>query len=253
MKRRTWLFAIAPMLYCAAPAAAAGIDLGWNDCPSGGPYAIVERFACNTNLGVHTIIGEFVAPANVLAMSATEIVIDMQTSGVLLPPWWSLRATAPLGCRNTGLTQSGDFTGGPYACFDYWQGGASGGVSMDPPNGNRVRIKALEALPAGSPLITSIPEGTAVYVVKLNINNSRTVGPGACGGCTDEACIVLQSIRINQPVSPPTMGQSFYITSPATAQHVLWQGWSTTEPFQQCPTITPARTRTWGSLKALYR
>ena len=244
------------LFLCAVPAAAAGIDLGWNDCPAGATYALTETFACDTNVGIHTIVVSFVAPANVLAMNATEIVIDMQTSGALLAPWWSLRSGGPPGCRNLGLTHSADFLSGPFACFDYWQGGALGGVSMDAPFGlgvNRARIKALVGLPAGSPLITSVPEGTPVYAVKININNSRTVGPEACGGCSDEACIVLQSIRIDQPVDSPANGQFILVTNPGTAQHVIWQGWSTIDPNQQCPLVTPARVRTWGSLKALYR
>ena len=172
------------LFLCAAPAAAAGIDLGWNDCPAGATYALTETFACDTNVGIHTIVVSFVAPANVLAMSATEIVFDMQTSGALLAPWWSLRSSAPAGCRNLGLTHSADFLSGPFACFDYWQGGALGGVSMDPPIGNRARIRVLPALVAGSPLITSVAEGIEVYSFKLNINNSRTVGPSCASDST---------------------------------------------------------------------
>ena len=248
MKRSLYLLGVASLVFGAASASAAGINLGWNDCPGGAYYALAEMFACDTNEGVHTLVGSFVAPAGVLGMSGNEIVIDMQTSGAALAPWWSLRASAPAGCRPTALTQSGDFTAGPFTCFDYWQGGASGATSMDPPVANRARIKAIEALPAESPLITSIAEGTEVYSFMLRIENSQTVDPGSCGGCTDEACIVLTSIRIIQPVEIGPI-----INVEPNYPLVLWQGWSTTDPVYQCPWTVPARTQTWGSIKALYR
>ena len=84
MRRRTWLFALVPLVFCAAPACAQRINLGWNDCPSGASYALTERFACDTNAGVHTLVGSFVAPAGITAMSANEVVIDMVTASAAL-------------------------------------------------------------------------------------------------------------------------------------------------------------------------
>jgi hypothetical protein len=251
MKHRTLLFALAPLLSCAAPAAAAGINLGWNDCPSGFTYALTETFLCDTNSGTpHTLVGSFVAPAGVIAMSGNEIVIDMMTGGYPLADWWSLRATSSSGCRAGSMTYSLDFTGGPGTCSDYWQGGAYGGISMDPPSGNRARIKMIADLPAGDPLIRAIPEGTEVYSFKIIIDNAKTAGIGACGGCTDEACIVFTNLGIVQPVQ---MGPRIRMDYPSTSQHVLWQGWTNPDPQLQCPAVTPARTQTWGAIKALYR
>jgi hypothetical protein len=137
--------------------------------------------------------------------------------------------------------------------YDYWQAGAIGALawSVLPSATNRCRIKGVFALPAGDPRITSIPEGTHVYSFKANINHAKSTGLGACAGCTDEACIVLQSIRLNQPVA--SGGAFINLTNPATVQHVIWQAWSTNDPNSQCPLITPAKTRSWGSIKALYR
>ena len=92
-----------------------------------------------------------------------------------------------------------------------------------------------------------IPAGTEVYSFKAIIDDAKTTGLGACGGCTGGACIVLQSIRLLQPVG---VGD-FLLTNPAASQYVVWQGWS--DPRVQCPAVTPARTRTWGAIKAIYR
>ena len=248
MIRNLCLIAAAPFLLGAAPASAVGINLGWNDCPRGASYSLVERFACDANEGVHTLVGSFVPPADISAMSANEIVVDVETSGATLAPWWSLRATAPAGCRTASLTQTADFSAFS-ACTDYWQGGALGGVSSDSPVENRARIKVLEALPPGSPLIGSVTEGQEYYSFRVTINNAQTTGLGACGGCTDGACIVLSLIQLNQPVE---VGTPIVITNPAVAQFAIWQAWKPNDPRHKCPG-TPAKQPTWGAIKVLYR
>src|SRR5437762_12711158 len=98
--------------------------------------------------------------------------------------------------RPTSLTSSFDFTSDLFACYDYWSGGASGGLIEDLLGGNRARIRAVCAVP--SEYATPVEEGTEAYSFKININNSKTVGLGACAGCTDQACIVLSQIKIDQ-------------------------------------------------------
>jgi hypothetical protein len=249
MRPQVFLSAWATLTLGAATASAAGINLGWNDCPGGATYALTETFACNTNVGVHTMVGSFVAPAGVQMMSANEVVIDLKTGpGFALADWWKMGSGR---CRPTSLGSNFDFTGGPFSCHDYWQGGAIGAAQEDPPNGfdNRARIKMVFAVPAGDPRITSVAEGLHVYSFKLNINNSRTVGLGSCAGCNAEACIALQTIRLNQPVPFPRID----LTNPSTVAHVIWQAWTTVDPNHLCPSVTPVKSQTWGSIKALYR
>jgi hypothetical protein len=253
MNKKLLVFA-ALLALSAGSARAAGINLGWNDCPSGGAYTSSRTFACNSNTGaLNALIGSFVAPAGVVAMSANEVVMDVQTGGATLAPWWAMASGQ---CRAAASVAGNfDFTGGPFTCVDYWQAGAIGSLAwsqLPPPSAvNRCRIKGVFALPAGDARITSVAEGTEVYSYKCNINNAKSTGLGACAGCLDEACIVLNSIRINQPVS--SGGAAIFIPNPATSQHVIWQGWSTVDPNQQCPLVTPTKKQTWGSIKALYR
>lgn len=222
-----------------------GINLGWDDC-GGLPASLNKTSLCDSNLGTYTLVGSFVAPSGVTAASANEFIMDMQTSGSTLSPWWGLRTGL---CREGSITGNFDFTGGPFTCYDYWQGGGFGAVSMfDPPVGNRARIKGLVAIPAGSPLITSIPEGLEVYSFKAVINSAKSTGLGACAGCLDGACIVLTYFKINQPVGTP--GGSILVTTPASRNYVTWQSGTSVGP---CPEVTPTRNATWGSIKALYR
>jgi len=228
-----------------ALAGAGGLNLGWGDC-QGLPATLNRTFACNTNAGtINSLVGSYLAPSFVTAASANEIVVDIQSGGATLPAWWGMRASGT--CRTTAsLLINLDFTGGPFTCFDYWGGGASGGISEDPPVGNRARIKLLGALPAGSPSITGIAEGTETYSFKMNVNNAKTVGLCSCAGCLEGVCLVLNSIKINQAGG---VGDKF-VSAPATRNFATWQGGI---PSTDCYGATPAKNTTWGSVKALYR
>jgi len=227
-----------------AAAGAGGLNLGWDDC-EGLPPTLDRVILCNTNAGINTLVGSFVAPSFVTAMSANEIVMDIQTVGVSLTPWWGMRTGA---CRaSASLSGDFNFAGGPFTCYDYWQSGAIGALSQDAAVGNRARIKGVFALPAGDARITGIPEGTEVYSFKANINNAKSTGLGACAGCSLGACIVLNSIKLNQPVGTPGGGK--FVSAPASRNHATWQGGIGAD----CYAATPAKNTTWGSVKALYR
>jgi hypothetical protein len=229
--------------YDAAPAWG-GLNLGWGDC-GGLPASLNEAFACDTNVGIHTLVGSFVAPSRVTAMSANEIVMDVQSTGTSLVAWWGMRSGA---CRaGASLSANFNFTAGPFTCYDYWQAGAIGSISESVPLQNRARILGVFALPAGDPRITGILEGTEVYSFKANINNAKTTGLGACAGCLTGVCIVLNSIKLNQPAGNPNGGK--YIGSPANRAYVTWQGGASAN----CYAATPARNTTWGMIKARYR
>src|SRR5207244_4469573 len=135
--------------------------------------------------------------------------------------WWGMSSG---NCRSGSLDGNGDFTSGPFACFDYWQGGAVEEVQMFPEPGSGAQIRGVVALPAGDGRIRAVPEDAAVYSFKVLINNARTAGLGACKGCDVEACIVLTSVQVDQPPPLPT----FIITWPTWASHALWQGWHST-------------------------
>jgi hypothetical protein len=131
--------------------------------------------------------------------------------------------------------------------LDYWQGGAIGAISQDAPVGNRAKIKGVFALPAGDSRITGILEGTEVYSFKAVINNAKTTGLGACAGCLTGVCVVLQSIKLNQPVGTP--GGSKFVYNPASRSYATWQGGIGAD----CYAATPAKNVTWGKIKAQYR
>lgn len=228
----------------SAAASAGGLNLGWNDC-GGLPASLNQAFTCSTNSGLNVLFGSFVTPCCVTAMSANEVVMDIQSASFTMPPWWMIGTGQ---CRSAASLSGGfDFTTGPFTCSDYWGAGAIGSLSTTAPVGNRARVKGVFALPAGDARITSIAEGTEVYSFKCRINNAKSTGLGACAGCDIGACIVLNSIKINQPVGTP--GGNKFVSTAAVRNFATWQGGIGVD----CYAATPARNTTWGSIKAQYR
>jgi hypothetical protein len=95
--------------------------------------------------------------------------------------------------------------------------------------------------------------GTEYFDFNLNVNNAKTVGTGACAGCTVPVCIVLNSINV---VAKGALEQRFISTPTGPgSNYVTWQGGGvpTTPKGTGCPAATATRKSTWGSVKSLYR
>ena len=237
---RSALLASVLGLALAPTAHAGGINLAWNDCGAFG--ASSQTFACNTNTGARKLYVSFVPPSDLSQFNGTDGIIDIASNQPTLGQWWNLANTGNPGCRNSGF-DSADFTAGPFSCLDPWVGSA-------------VSARNYQYLYQGIPyrarlhFVTAVVSAVTVtvdheyYDFSFLINNNNSTGAGACGGCLDGVCIVLQSLNLTQTQGNP----SVLITNPLLSQSVTWQ---TGAPV--CPGATPSRNSTWGSVKALYR
>ena len=243
------------ILVTSAVHAQGGINLSWSDCGAAG--TLQQNFACNTNSGVpHILIASAIPPIPIPAMVAMAGVVDIQTNQAALSPWWNFDPTssnpASTGCRSgppSSLSVSFDFTGGPFTCNDAWGGGASGGSDYHSQQGNvanRSRLRVVCAVPA--PI--AVDNVTENYYFKATINNAKTTGTGACAGCTDGACIVFNSIELDQ--NPGVPNAVNIVTNPLLHNYVLWQGGGGSVAGG-CPQAVPTKNATWGSVKSLYR
>lgn len=230
----------------ASVAAASGVNLSWTDCGAAGVQN--KTFACTSNtLTGAVMVGSFIPPAGSTAISGEEIVIDLQSASATLPAWWQFKNTGT--CRQTAFAINADFTAGPANCTDYWAGQAAGGFSAFNPNIvpgalNRARVLAVFAV---APALTGPVDETLEYgAFKITVNGTKTVGATACAGCLDPVCVVLNEVKLTQPVG---VGD-YRIQNPATRNFLTWQGGVVTGG---CPAATPARNATWGSVKSLYR
>ncbi|MFN8589522.1 MAG: hypothetical protein U0704_17150 [Candidatus Eisenbacteria bacterium] len=245
--KKAILLAGALLAVSASLASAAGLNLGWTNC---GPVAGLanKTFACNSNTATaHKLYGSYVAPAGTTAITGNEVVIDLQSSATTLPAWWSLFTAT--SCRPASLSANFIDPGASGDCIDYWQSQASGGVgayntNIVPGATNRARILLVAAVaPANAVPVDADAE---YYSFTLQIGNQKTVGTGACAGCTDPVCIVLNEIKLTQPAG---VGD-FRIQNPANRNYVTWQN---PNAAGGCPAATPARNTTWGQVKSLYR
>jgi hypothetical protein len=242
--KKTLLIAGALLCLGVSLASAGGINLSWTDCGAFGQ--LQKNSACNTNTGANTVVGSAISPNVIPQCVAMSAVLDLQTNQAALTPWWGFGTG---GCRSgppSALSPSFDFTTSTFSCNDPWGGVAAGGSDYATGGGgpNRARIRLVCAVAA--PI--AVDDVTENYYFKVTYNMSKTVGTGACAGCTDGACIVFNSIELDQQ---PGLGNT-EISNPIDRQYVLWQAGGGVTPGG-CPQATPSRNTTWGSVKSLYR
>ena len=240
--KKTLLMAGALLALTAGIASAAGgINLSWNDCGAAGTAS--KTFACTSNTLTGAImVASAIAPVPMDQLNGEESEMLLQTNAAALSPWWHLETG---GCRSA-LSASFDFTSGPFTCADVWTGNGAGGLSYDANYlgaPNRARIRTIGAIPGS----TAIDDVTEYYFFKVTLLGAKTTGTGACAGCTDGMCIVFTQLKLTQPLG---VGD-YTLTNPILRQHVTWQTGGSLAG--QCPAATPTQTRTWGSVKSLYR
>jgi len=243
--KKTLLIAGALLCLGVSMASAGGLNLSWTDC---GTFGTMQKNSpCTSSSGGSTIVGSAVSPNPIDAMVAMAAVLDLQTNQPALTPWWSFDA----GCRSgPPSAMSGDFnfTSSTFNCNDVWGGVAGGGLNFTSgfggPNRGRIRLVCAVAAPV------AIDDVTEQYMFKVAISNAKTTGSGNCPGCLDGACIVFNSIELDQ--NPGTPGGNTSISNPLNRQFVLWQAGGA-GVTGGCPQATPTQNKTWGSVKSLYR
>jgi hypothetical protein len=231
--------------------AAAGVNLRWNNCF--GDAGVANRnFACTSNTGSNVIFGSFELGQDMLTCSGEESVLDLASASAVLPAWWAFKNVGT--CRITALSVS---FGNPSAinCPDWSSGQAAGGIgayTIGERGPNTARIKVVSAVPLAG--LTDLFTGQEYFAYSLAINNTKTVGTGACAGCLDPVCIVFNSIKITTPVGSndrtwtgPTNGTD--------SNFATWQGGGgvVVGPNVGCPAATGTKNATWGAVKSLYR
>jgi len=240
--RRLLLLTTLLMLLVARPAhGQSGINLSWSDCGSNGAFS--RTFACDTNSGTQTLVASFVSGVDLNQLTGIAGVIDLCTMTPVLPSWWQMKN--PGTCRPNALSVDFDFTSGPGNCADYWQGQAVGGIhyAMGAAWGfNGARILTVAAIPGSA--VSPLDGETEYYAFRITIRNDASTGAGACSGCGEPACIVLNSVELTQPAG---VGD-YFISSPYMSYYVQWQG-----PVFDCPFVVPTRAPSWGQIKAMYR
>jgi hypothetical protein len=252
--KETLLLSLAWLALTASIASADGISLAWNDCLGAGG-ASNRTFACDTNVGFNDLYVSFDPPVDVPDVIGSNTIIDLyDLSGPALPAWWQLKNAG--SCRLTALSAQ-TISG---SCADLWNGQGTAGiaayfVTANAPSlpMNQARILASVSVPIANPV--AVHPGTEYTDMVIRINNTKTAGLGACGGCEHQICLELIEVLLTTNSSgdfvlpnpghcgaPPPPGWAFCPCPGVPGTFVTWQG-----------SPTPALNRTWGQVKMLYR
>src|SRR5262245_33459316 len=239
----TLLSLFVSLLFAATAHAGQGVNLRWNNCI--GDAGLANRnFACNANVGNNMLVGSFELGQDILQSSGQEIVIDLVAGAATLPAWWSFRNAGT--CRPTSLSMNTVANPAAVNCTDWASGAAVGGIgayNIGQRGPNTARIVMALAVPGTS--LVDLFSATEYFSFNLVINNAKTVGTGACAGCSTPVCIVFLAIKCTTQVA----ANDRTITGPTnnTDSHIVtWQGPTSCFPV-------PTSKRTWSEVKSLYR
>jgi len=256
MRRILGLSVVAAMLCVASSALAApGLSMRWQLCAGEGAGAAANRtFACTANTGSNLLVCSFELGSDVAQVSGNEVVLDILSQSATLPAWWDFKNAGT--CRTGSLAVNVGADPNNVVCVDWTQGLATGGIGSyatgtDPSMGTidpslaaqHRRLTVALAVPPAS--LQDLVAATEYFSCNVTINNLKTVGTGACAGCTEPVCVVLNSINVTTPV----LANNVLIgnASSAGSNIVTWQG-----AGPNCQ-LVPTKNKTWGEVKSLYR
>jgi hypothetical protein len=230
------------------PSRADALNFSWDQCwPEGG--TAFQSWACNSSTGTRFVmIGSLVTSKPMPAgLHGVEFRVDVSLNSATLPDWWRFGVGE---CREHSLGFSADFSVFNVAtCIDPWQ--AQAGVtfsSYDVPSprlggSHSAQIHGLVELSTGSAV--PLAAGNEYRLFWLRLYPFKTTGPISCGGCNIPATLELLSAKLFEG---PNGDASELVTDTASNRCIRWQG----SAGDLC-SIVPARNRTWGAIKSIYR
>jgi len=259
---RTPLLACSILLLAAASAGASETHIRWNACYGDG--GVLNRdFACDTNTGSEQLVCTFTLTEPVPGVWQTKAFVNMAFAGSTLPAWWQFVTVGT--CRAGSLSARNAPPSTAVACVDWADGSRDGllsyGSTLLGPNSSQIGVVSPVTPTAPFDLVT----GQEYFALTAVINHVKTVGTGACAGCTLGACMGFVGLRLivtppSAEMPVPPSGDVLIGPNGLLGQVVTWQGGGGIAipnyggaGFTYCPGATPARNRTWGDVKAIYR
>jgi len=244
MKKALLLTAL--LLVVAMPAMAAGVNFAWGaTCFTENPTTL-KTFACNVNTSTLAfqwpMTASFMIDSEMTDMVGVEFTLEGLSTQPVLQDYWKVGAT---DCRPNMMTFGSDLSGvATEVCVDWTAGQAFNvfGYSWDT---NRAHIVAGCAIAADIPF--DMLGGQEYYAGQFTFKNSKTVGTGACTGCSYGMKWGLTLLTIaglsgrRDDLHFPIVGGN---------QCIDWQASAQTLP---CDRPIPTKNTTWGAVKSLYR
>ena len=254
MKRSLRLFAILGFATLASHAHAAGLALRWDRCYADGGL-INKAFACDTDTGTETLVGSVFRTKDAPQRSGVEVLLTLATAGASLPAWWAFKNLAT--CRRNELSANSVIPPASVGCIDWGSGTAVAGLAaytIGTSGPTTARILAATGVSQSN--LANLTKGNEYFLITLLVTHVKTLGTGACLGCTMPACIVFTSAKLD--ISVPSAAEDQYFDYPINgtdSNYVTWQGGAGvgSSAGTGCPAATPTRSSTWSAVKTLYR
>ncbi len=236
-----------------ATAARAQVSLNVNDCSPYSTGFLVNNVAtnpCTTNTG--TVFAAWCSivmpPVTRVGFVGAQGMIDVWSSRSTLPDWWRQDT-----CRPTGFGLVADNTIGG-SCSTLWDivpgAGANLGSIYGIHGAYTIRFLLGQVLVATNAYDLTGDGITELTVFKFSVLKAKSVGTGACAGCSYGACLVLNEINLQTLTDTPDTFLRLSGALPGAADYITYNT-GVTPACWYLP--TPTRNRTWGAIKALYR
>jgi hypothetical protein len=185
-------------------------------------------------------------------VSGNEVVIDLISQDDPVPAWWDMKDAGT--CRQASLGMNVVQDPADVVCSDWASGQSTGGIgaynnTLDfttfPPDilTRHRRLKMAIAVPLSA--LADLAADVEYFSCNVTIDHAKSVGAGACSGCTGQVCLVLQSVKVT--TSSAANDVVVFGGALAGSDMAHWQGSSA-----DCR-IVPVRNRSWSQVKALYR
>jgi len=241
--KKTLLLTSLLLALTVSVALAGGLNVAWGSLCCTESHVAATVFACNTNgaAGNRTITTSFMLDVPMADLVGVEWLIDGQSDAAVLPEWWKL-GVAP-DCRaNKALFKSAYVAVATETCVDW-----TDGQGFNAPNyvwaGKATTLTLGVAIDASTPF--DALAGQEYYGGGVDILNSKTVGTGACAGCSIG---MIFGLHMFTAAGLDGRRDSFIHPLPGGNNCLSWN--NTITP---CEPFTPARNTTWGQVKSLYR
>jgi len=238
------LLAFLLLAVLSGPATAAGVNLSWDACTADGGVQN-KTFACNTNSGSNSLFASFALASDMANVIGIEAKVDITAQADSLPAWW--RFQGPNACRG-GLSAAFGFDSENSNCTDTFQSLATGAVAAvhtywttpQVPGGNPATAQALLVAAVPPSLAQDLTAGTEYFGFRLILYSTKTVGSGACAGCSTPVCITLSQIKV---VASDNSAQ--VLTDALVASTATWQS------ADECSGALAEHNVTWGQIRSL--
>ena len=233
----------ADLTIAAGPATAAGLSLTWTACATHAGARADVAFDCATPGGGHDLFGVFTTPI-AGSLVTLDFSIDLQVGAASLPSFWNW--AVPPCDEGVFLTVTPPAAAVCSVASPWFVGEPSeASLTFRRVTGASNRGRLVGHRWSADP--QTIGENASYFAFQLTFLTAlATESGGSCAGCASPAAIVWNSAVMS--VSHGTHIEIVSLTGPGVAGNC-----ATANGGTSLCAATPARNRTWGALKSLYR